>query len=102
MILGSRTASARHRLMHHPSTVPNIDPSTGNRDPHIPYKPMQKYRQVDEIYNKMGKPCFGVLAALKEGTTKEGTFLIRRVSAGCGSSADCLDATLPRTQASSE
>jgi hypothetical protein len=61
-----------------PSAVPNIDPSTGNRDPHIPYKPMQKYRQVDEIYNKMGKPCFGVLAALKEGTTKEGVYLPRR------------------------
>ncbi|PWN18609.1 hypothetical protein BCV69DRAFT_301090 [Microstroma glucosiphilum] len=56
--------------------VPNIDPSTGNRDPHIPYKPMQKYRQVDEIYNKMGKPCFGVLAALKEGTARKGVIRV--------------------------
>ena len=46
--------------------VPNIDPHEGIRDPHLPYKALQGYRQVEPQYVPLGKPCFGVLSTIEE------------------------------------
>lgn len=46
--------------------VTTIDPETGERDPHLPYKVLQGYRQVEPAARKIGKPCFGVLSGIRE------------------------------------
>ncbi|SPO22715.1 uncharacterized protein UTRI_01393 [Ustilago trichophora] len=46
--------------------VPNIDPETGVRDNHLPYRVMQEFRQVDPEAAKKGKPCFGMLSVPRE------------------------------------
>lgn len=46
--------------------VPNVDPETGVRDAHLPYIPMQSFRQVEPSLRAVGKPCFGVMGALQE------------------------------------
>lgn len=43
--------------------VPSIDPSTGYRDPHLPYLVLQKFRIVQPEFKKIGKPCFGMLSS---------------------------------------
>ncbi|CAD6901179.1 unnamed protein product [Tilletia controversa] len=54
--------------------VPSIDIETGKRDPHLPYKLLQRWRIVDEGSKRLGKPCFGMLSAFREkgGTLKVG------------------------------
>lgn len=46
--------------------VPNIDPETGVRDMHLPYRVLQEFRQVDKEAAKKGKPCFGMLSVPRE------------------------------------
>lgn len=46
--------------------VTTIDPETGNRDPHLPYKVLQGYRMAEPAARKIGKPCFGVLSAIQD------------------------------------
>ncbi|CAO1620134.1 unnamed protein product [Sympodiomycopsis kandeliae] len=53
-------------------TVPSIDPETGIRDAHLPYKMLQGYRIVDPLYKKMGKPSFGVLSTIRQGSGQAG------------------------------
>jgi hypothetical protein len=43
--------------------VPSIDPSSGYRDPHLPYLVLQKFRIVQPEYKSIGKPCFGMLSS---------------------------------------
>lgn len=42
--------------------VPNVDPEQGTRDNYIPYTVMQRFRQVQPEYARVGKPCFGILS----------------------------------------
>ncbi|CAO1623936.1 unnamed protein product [Parajaminaea phylloscopi] len=46
--------------------VTTIDPSSGVRDPHLPYKVLQGYRMAEPASRKVGKPCFGVLSAIQD------------------------------------
>lgn len=46
--------------------VPNIDPETGVRDMHLPYRVLQEFRQVDKVAAQKGKPCFGMLSVPRE------------------------------------
>ncbi|KAE8240089.1 hypothetical protein A4X13_0g7943 [Tilletia indica] len=50
--------------------VPSIDIETGKRDPHLPYKLLQRWRIVDEGSKRLGKPCFGMLSAFREKSGK--------------------------------
>jgi len=43
--------------------VPNIDPATGIRDAHLPYRVMIQSRKVDP---SIEKPCFGMLSCPRE------------------------------------
>lgn len=43
--------------------VPSVDPSSGYRDPHLPYLVLQKFRIVQSEYASIGKPCFGMLSS---------------------------------------
>ncbi|KZP07271.1 hypothetical protein FIBSPDRAFT_875668 [Athelia psychrophila] len=51
--------------------VPNIDPATGVRDAHLPYRITIQSRQVDPT---IAKPCFGMLSCSREasGTLRVG------------------------------
>ncbi|KAK0551987.1 hypothetical protein OC846_003071 [Tilletia horrida] len=53
--------------------VPSIDIETGKRDPHLPYKLLQKWRIVDEGSSRLAKPCFGMLSCFRQ---KEGTLRV--------------------------
>lgn len=54
--------------------VPSIDPSSGYRDPHLPYLVLQRFRIVQPEFKSVGKPCFGMLSSpsQKEGTLRVG------------------------------
>jgi uncharacterized protein YcbX len=57
--------------------VPSIDPSSGYRDPHLPYLVLQKFRVVQPEYASIGKPCFGMLSSpcQKSGTLRVGDII---------------------------
>lgn len=49
--------------------VTTVDPETGVKDrptSSLPYKILQGYRMVEPAAKKIGKPCFGVLSAIKD------------------------------------
>ncbi|UZJ51398.1 hypothetical protein CBS101457_000718 [Exobasidium rhododendri] len=57
--------------------VPSIDPSSGYRDPHLPYLVLQKFRIVQPEFKSIGKPCFGMLSSPSQpsGTLRVGDII---------------------------